>query len=241
MFKSQMAETFKLDTSKLPLGKLSKAQLDKGMDALSELEKAMQRGNRTTIAELSSRFYTVIPHASSRNTVLPLIDSSEALQMKRDMVTALGDIEQALAMQKKANEKPNVEHPLDKSYKSMSTDLQAVEKNTKEFKLIKTFAEKTKSPENFGGWMTGSTVRREIMEVFRVDREDEGGRYAKYDKLENRRLLWHGTNVAVGKCSWRSDRSVLEAVPTPLILTGSLDSMISATNTCSTCNQWRRS
>eukprot|EP01043_Picozoa_sp_COSAG02_P107417 COSAG02_NODE_43427_length_375_cov_0.554348_2_plen_92_part_01 len=59
MFKSQMAETFKLDTSKLPLGKLSKAQLDKGMNVLSDLEKALQRKNRTTITELSSRFYTV--------------------------------------------------------------------------------------------------------------------------------------------------------------------------------------
>ncbi len=65
-----------------------------------------------------------------------MIDSAEALQNKRDMCTALGDIEQALAMQKTAEKTADAEaHPLDKSDRSMATDLQAGEKRSKEFKL----------------------------------------------------------------------------------------------------------
>jgi poly [ADP-ribose] polymerase len=214
MFKSQMESTFKLDTSKLPLGKLSKAQLDKGMAVLSEIEDALPRGNRATLIELTSRFYTVIPHASNRATILPVIDTAEGLQTKRDMVSALGDIEAALAMQKNADATGDVEaHPLDKAYSSMATDLQAVTKSSKEFKLIKTFAENTKTPENFGGWMTGSTVRREILEVFKVDRKEEGARFAKHSKLGNRKLLWHGTNVAVVAAIMKSVRQKNRRAP----------------------------
>lgn len=33
--------------------------------------------------------------------------------------------------------------------------------------------------------------------VWSCNRHDEDARFAKFNKLKNRRLLWHGTNVAV--------------------------------------------
>jgi poly [ADP-ribose] polymerase len=36
-----------------------------------------------------------------------------------------------------------------------------------------------------------------IIDVWRVDREGDAERFAAHDKLDNRKLLWHGTNVAV--------------------------------------------
>lgn len=35
------------------------------------------------------------------------------------------------------------------------------------------------------------------MEVWRVDREGEDQRFKEFDGIDNRKLLWHGTNVAV--------------------------------------------
>ena len=36
-----------------------------------------------------------------------------------------------------------------------------------------------------------------LMHLWRVDRHSEAAGFAKHSKLGNRRLLWHGTNIAV--------------------------------------------
>lgn len=35
------------------------------------------------------------------------------------------------------------------------------------------------------------------MNVWRVNRHSEGCKFQQHSKLDNRRLLWHGTNIAV--------------------------------------------
>ncbi|CAN0415739.1 unnamed protein product, partial [Ectocarpus fasciculatus] len=37
----------------------------------------------------------------------------------------------------------------------------------------------------------------DLFNVWTVDREGEGQRFKAHDKMTNRKLLWHGTNVAV--------------------------------------------
>ena len=74
------------DTKKMPLGKLSKAQIAKGFEALEAIEDALSsRAPRSRLAELSSSFYTIIPHSFGRN-VPPVIDNAEMLQKKFDML-----------------------------------------------------------------------------------------------------------------------------------------------------------
>ena len=34
-------------------------------------------------------------------------------------------------------------------------------------------------------------------EIYSVNRHDEDKRFEEHDQIENRRLLWHGTSVAV--------------------------------------------
>lgn len=63
MFKSAMT-TLNVDVKKMPLGQLSKAQVQRGYDVLEELETALNStgGNRSTQLEnLSARFYQVSP------------------------------------------------------------------------------------------------------------------------------------------------------------------------------------
>ena len=38
---------------------------------------------------------------------------------------------------------------------------------------------------------------QQLMHLWRVDRHSEAAGFAKHSKLGNRRLLWHGTNIAV--------------------------------------------
>lgn len=86
MFKNAMT-LMNLDVKKMPLGKLSKQQIARGFEALEALEGALKApadGN-PSLEELSSHFYTVIPHNFGRSRPPP-INSLELLQAKKDML-----------------------------------------------------------------------------------------------------------------------------------------------------------
>lgn len=38
---------------------------------------------------------------------------------------------------------------------------------------------------------------QQLMDLWRVDRHAEAAKFAQHSELDNRRLLWHGTNIAV--------------------------------------------
>ncbi|KYO22983.1 poly [ADP-ribose] polymerase 3 [Alligator mississippiensis] len=193
MFKEAM-QTMNLDVKKMPLGKLSKQQIAKGFEALEAIEKALQKPSQPygQLEELSSHFYTVIPHNFGRARP-PSINTQEVLQAKKDMLLVLADIElaQSLQAQKKEEEKEQVKvevpHPLDKDYALLKCELSLLVPTSKDYQVIQTYVEKT-----------GCTYHNlKILNIWKVDREGEGERFKAYESLENRRLLWHGTNVAV--------------------------------------------
>lgn len=76
----------------MPLGKLSKQQIARGFEALEALEEAMKNptGDSQSLEELSSCFYTVIPHNFGRSRPPP-INSPEVLQAKKDMLLVRAD------------------------------------------------------------------------------------------------------------------------------------------------------
>lgn len=75
----------------MPLGKLSKAQISKGFEILEEIEAALKSGKASgkTLSDLSSRFYTAIPHDFGRR-VPPPINTEGMLQDKFDMLMVGG-------------------------------------------------------------------------------------------------------------------------------------------------------
>uniref|UniRef100_A0A6B2L1J6 Poly [ADP-ribose] polymerase n=1 Tax=Arcella intermedia TaxID=1963864 RepID=A0A6B2L1J6_9EUKA len=185
MFKEQMKK-LNIDLTKLPLGELSKKQLDKGFMILDRLEEAIKAGKRSKLEALSNEFYTEIPHSHGRR-VLPIIQDPEVVQNKRDMLNILGDIEMAHGLSKH-NDSGGVlelDHPLDGFYKLLDCDLEYLDKKKDEFKILNTYFEKTKNRDI------------QIMDIWKVNRHPEEDRFSVHDKIGNRRLLWHGTNVAV--------------------------------------------
>lgn len=70
----------------MPLGKLSKLQIAKGFEVLEEIEGAMnQKSKRARLEELSSKFFTTVPHNFGRNRP-PVIDSEEIVEQKKEML-----------------------------------------------------------------------------------------------------------------------------------------------------------
>ncbi|XP_076985229.1 protein mono-ADP-ribosyltransferase PARP3 [Tamandua tetradactyla] len=190
MFKDAMA-IMNLDVKKMPLGKLSKQQIARGFQALEALEEALKAPatHSRSLEELSSHFYTVIPHNFGRSRPPP-ISSPELLRAKKDMLLVLADIELAQTLQAAPEEERKVEevpHPLDRDYQLLKCQLQLLDSGAPEYKVIQTYLEQT-----------GSNYRcPRLQQIWKVNREGEGDRFQAHSKLGNRRLLWHGTNVAV--------------------------------------------
>ena len=86
MFNSTL-KGYDIDVKKMPLGKLSKVQIAKGFEVLEDIEKELHKPhpNTTTLNNLSSKFYTVIPHDFGRK-VPRTISGPELLQTKMDML-----------------------------------------------------------------------------------------------------------------------------------------------------------
>ncbi|XP_031706021.1 protein mono-ADP-ribosyltransferase PARP3 [Anarrhichthys ocellatus] len=191
MFKEAM-EFMNLDIKKMPLGKLSKIQIAKGFDVLEEIEAAMnKKSGKKRLEELSSKFFTTIPHNFGR-TRPPTIDDKEVVERKKEMLMVLADIELAQNLKsetEKAQEEmiEIVPHPLDQDYNSLKCSLKLTSKDSETFKIIEKYLKAT----------SGSYRKPKIVNVWDVDRGTEGERFSQNDGLENRRLLWHGTNIAV--------------------------------------------
>ncbi|XP_042614633.1 protein mono-ADP-ribosyltransferase PARP3-like [Cyprinus carpio] len=184
MFKEAMT-SMNLDIKKMPLGKLSKQQIAKGFEALEEIEAAIKRGERNKLEEL----FTIIPHNFGRNRP-PVISDDYVLQGKKEMLLVLADIEVAQSLKaesEKAKEemKDMVPHPVDQNYQSLKCKLSLMDKKSKEFKITEKYLNAT--------GRKGLT----LVDVWEVERDTEAERFMENDALENRKLLWHGTNVAV--------------------------------------------
>ncbi|XP_045712648.1 protein mono-ADP-ribosyltransferase PARP3-like [Phyllostomus hastatus] len=180
-----------LDVKKMPLGKLSKQQIARGFEALEAVEAALRAptAGDPSLEELSSRFYTVIPHNFGRSRPPP-INSLELLQAKKDMLLVLADIELARSLQTVPEEEERVQevpHPVDRDYQLLRCQLELLDPEEPEYKVIHTYLTQT-----------GTSYRCPALQhVWKVNREGEEDRFQAHCKLGNRRLLWHGTNVAV--------------------------------------------
>eukprot|EP00980_Cylindrotheca_fusiformis_P026001 scaffold15140_cov164-Cylindrotheca_fusiformis.AAC.3 len=181
--------SFNLDLKRLPLGVPSQQQIALGVSFLDKIE---QKLNGTSITasyeELSSKFYTAIPHSFGRSQP-PCINNKEQLQSRYDMCDILSDIyesnETVRQLEEKVKDVETVPALEDQHYDSLKAELTLLDKSSAEMKAILTYFEKTKR---------GSS---KVLNVWKVDREGEGDSFQKYDKLGNRKLLWHGTNIAV--------------------------------------------
>lgn len=177
----------------MPLGQLSKAQINEGYTVLKNLKKALDSGeSRSKLEKLTNEFYTKIPHSFGR-TRPPTLDNAEIVQNKMEMLAVLGDIELATKLNdktkgKKSSDSSTIEkpHPLDAHYESLHCDLSLVEAG-EEFDLIQKYA-----------FNTSSAYRKaKIQNLWRVDREGSAERFSQHDDITHRKLLWHGTNIAV--------------------------------------------
>ncbi|KAG0197840.1 Poly [ADP-ribose] polymerase 2 [Mortierella sp. GBA30] len=194
MMNRQMKE-LDYDADKMPLGKLAKTTILHGYEVLKKISEVLDKNNpgrRDELIQLSSEFYTVIPHNFGRHTP-PIIQDAPMLKKKLEMLEALGEIEIAQKLikeNKKLDEAYNV-NPLDQQFASLKLNkLEPMDKSSERFKLIQQYVTNTHGA-------THSYYDLEIDQVFDLDRQGETERFedSGFSKLHNRRLLWHGSRL----------------------------------------------
>jgi poly [ADP-ribose] polymerase len=184
-----------IDTKKLPLGKLSQKQIDKGYAILTKLKTALKQSPMTQavkddISDLSSEYYTVIPYVCGR-TAPPVINTDDMIDKYTATLDELSNITVAAKIVKETNSKKAkaTVHPLDGVYNQLKTTISPVDPDSDEWKIIKDYVHNTHAP-------THSNYTIELLDIFEIQREGERDTYQKaFGKLDNRTLLWHGTRL----------------------------------------------
>ncbi|KAF9428510.1 Poly [ADP-ribose] polymerase 2 [Podila epigama] len=194
MMTRQMKE-LDYDADKMPLGKLAKSTILHAFGILKEIAEVIESTNPLRLRqlqELSSRFYTAIPHNFGRYAP-PVIDNAPMLKKKLEMLESLGEIEiaQKLIKENKSLDKALEVNPLDQKFDSLKLEkLEPLDKESERFKLIEQFVKNTHGT-------THNAYDLVIEDVFDLYRQGEKARFedAGFDKLHNRRLLWHGSRL----------------------------------------------
>ncbi|XP_044004098.1 poly [ADP-ribose] polymerase-like [Aphidius gifuensis] len=190
IMKKVMAE-YELDIEKMPLGKLSKKQLQQAYSVLTELQnliiknKASPGSERMNLIDASNRFYTLVPHSFGIADP-PILDDEDIIKKKSEMLDSL--IEMEIAYNLLNTETDLNTSPIDTFYRQLNTDIDVLDKDCEEYKVIQDYTKNTHASSHLH-------YKLEIEDVFVIKRHGEDERYEPFKKLNNRKLLWHGSRT----------------------------------------------
>ena len=176
------ARSMGLDTRRLPLGDLGKAQISKAYKILRDLNAAVAKGPEAGVSvnhelvSLSALYYSTIPTASGMSK-LPTLDTAERISEKMELLELLDN----MCYLNKAGTDTY------KQYQSLQCNIEE-ETNGATLAMIRQYL-----TTNAGH--THSYQPR-IVRVYRIDRPAEKASYLPWSALHNRQLLWHGTRLS---------------------------------------------
>ena len=169
-----------------PLGVLTVGQIEKGEDVLGDIHKLFTsgKGNKAKFDDLSSEFYTAIPHrigrtreaaaASTIDTLTEISQKQETLQLMKDMlaVNSSGGGGSVL-----------FDDQVDQQYQALGTTLGYVEPGSPEFKEWAEYVEK-------------SQIKRKDVKVVNLYKVKRAGEWDGFDtKVGNEKMFYHGSRI----------------------------------------------
>ncbi|KAL8613750.1 hypothetical protein ACOMHN_029607 [Nucella lapillus] len=176
---------FEIDMKKMPLGKLSKRQIESAYKVLTELQNLVtKKGTQTQFVDATNRFYTLIPHDFGMGKI-KVLDTEDAIKNKTEMLDNLLEIEVAYSLLRGGDAG---EDPIDSHYQKLKCALQPVDKKDANYKRMCDYVQNTHAA-------THQQYSLDVLDVFEVDREGEGQQFEPFKALHNRQLLWHGSRT----------------------------------------------
>ncbi|PSR81251.1 poly polymerase catalytic domain-domain-containing protein [Coniella lustricola] len=192
MFAATMSD-MRYDNEKLPLGKLSKATILRGFEALKEISNMIANPNTAShgaVEDFSNLYYSLIPHVFGRDRP-PVLRTETMLKREIELLETLTDLKDAINIMKAELGERNSAHPLDRQYYGLNmAEMTPLDPNQEEFKHLARYLNDTR----------GSThdVTYDIEDIFRIERQGEKDRFDQSQfgaSIRDRRLLWHGSRA----------------------------------------------
>ncbi|KAJ3414179.1 Poly [ADP-ribose] polymerase 2 [Chytridiales sp. JEL 0842] len=184
LMEREMAE-IGYDAKKMPLGKLTKAHIEKGYLELKKIAEEIQKPSpsRPLLEEYSNNFYTIIPHSFGFSRP-PIIKDPAVVKRKLEMLESLADIQITTTLLSSMVD--TTVNPIDQKYKSLQCNLQPMDKSSHHFRLIEEYMQNTHGH-------THSHYKLRIEDVFELERSDLF--HEKGANMHNKKLLWHGSRI----------------------------------------------
>uniref|UniRef100_A0A914H4K5 Poly [ADP-ribose] polymerase n=1 Tax=Globodera rostochiensis TaxID=31243 RepID=A0A914H4K5_GLORO len=183
------ARRLEYDFKRIPLGKITKEQLNFGYEALSRIERQIQKANfGREFVEAMNDYYTRIPHSFGMRTPPP-IKSPEELNRETELLEMLTGIEITVA---------NIGgDPLECHYARLRWNLIPLEREDENYKIVEEYLRETHGP-------THDRYQLKLRNVFEFKPKGtvDGKRAEGIDGTRkeigvgNRKLLWHGSHLA---------------------------------------------
>ncbi|VDD75788.1 unnamed protein product [Mesocestoides corti] len=183
---------FEIDVRKMPLGKISRVQIQEAYSVLSDLSslvedhvkssRPIEGSDKSRLIGDTTRFYTLIPHDFGLKSP-PLLDSLDVIKTKSRMLEDLLELEVAYSLMKTGDSSVN---PLDEQYEKLKNKIEPLERDSEAFKRIVEYLRTTHAA-------THSNYTLEVVDIFDVERVGEAERYERFRSLDNRMMLWHGS------------------------------------------------
>ncbi|KAI1426440.1 PARP-domain-containing protein [Xylaria sp. FL1777] len=182
------------DSAKLPLGKLSKAMISRGFQALKDLSALLEDPSLASsqygtsfpqaAEQLSNLFFTIIPHSFGRNRP-PVIQTKTMLKKEIELLESLGDMKDA-ALLMKAGRTEEI-NELDRQFRGLGlNEMTPLNNTSEEFLQLKSYLMDTRGATHNANY--------QIQQIFRIERDGEFDRFeASHKTPRDRRLLWHGS------------------------------------------------
>lgn len=194
------AADVEFDTDKTPLGKITADQIKSGYAALSQIsnmlnDNMMAKSTRKQLVELSSQFYTRIPHCTGMRAP-PVIDNHDLLAIKVKMLEVLGDIKLGMDLlrqssgegQKKSEAYISQLHPIERMYQNLRCDISALPIDSNEFAFLEKYILSTHAS-------THSSYTMDVQELYTVNKDKYLPGYTG-NQVGNRVLLFHGSRLS---------------------------------------------
>eukprot|EP00727_Mastigamoeba_balamuthi_P006262 m51a1_g2255 putative polyADP-ribosyltransferase (945) ;mRNA; r:312365-315852 len=186
MMKNQL-KAMAVDVKKMPLGKISKKQIQSAYAVLNSASEALQVQpvSQARIRDCTNKFYTLVPHDFGEKDP-QLIDNVEIIKQKLELLDVLCEIEVANALIEGAGEEGD---KIYKNYQSLKTNITPLDKEGELYKMLENYAYDSHDTSYFRGWTF------KIDDIFAVEREGETARFEAWKENPNRQLLWHGSRL----------------------------------------------
>jgi poly [ADP-ribose] polymerase len=174
-----------IDTKKMPLGKLSKQQIDMAYEVLKDINTKLT--NYDEVVNLSSKFYTLIPYSTRRRTP-PVIDNPDIINKYLNLLDELSHIV-ITAKIIKDNTLDTTLNPLDKSYSDLNAKITPLSKEGEMWKVITNYMKIAPTHTEYNNY--------ELIDIFRLSRNSEKENFDTFCKdIQNHKLLWHGSGLS---------------------------------------------